>query len=239
MKTNVKIRSYFSLLILSSAVCSAILPCKINAVVSNQDNNNATFTNKILNDGIFVDFKVGASKIQSPNENLLNSTDASHREISPAMGANLGYLYFNTDYLFTDIQLGFNYYGESVYKGSFSDGSSEKTGVSQYDLDMLFGAGLASDMGLNIGVKAGVARVTQTFKDRSGDAYDSLQDRDNFTRYRPKAELDLGYIIDSNADLVLAYSRIFGTSEHNFPVSNNSIMTNNTLMLSLIYVLPE
>jgi len=192
-----------------------------------------------LDDGIFIAAKFGGTKLKSPNQNLLNSTSATHRPITPAWGANIGYLYFDTNYLFTAVQLGFNDYGDTSYKANFGTDSANAK-VFQYDFDMLFDIGLAAKNGLNLIGKLGIARVTQDFIGRDANTEISFTgDRDHLTRYRPKAELDLGYICNSSTDLVLAYSHIFGTSNNNFPVNDNNIFTNNTLMLTLDYVLPE
>lgn len=231
------IRPTSKLINLAAACC--LLLSQVAHAGSSQSNNNALLSDRILDDGIYLNFKAGVSQFESPDQNLLYATDASHRLYGPTAGADIGYLYFTTDHLFTDVQLGANYLGNMVYKGSFSDGSSTRSSIEQYEFNMLFGLGAASNTGFNIGGKFGVARVTQLFKDLSGQAGDSLTGRSDLTRYRPKAEVDLGFVLNSSTNLTLSYAHIFGRSETNFPVNNDRIFTSNTLMLGVTYVLPD
>ena len=227
--------NYLEFFILMKIIKANLLA--LAAAISLSLAGSTVYADQVLNDGLWVGGKLGVASLQSPDQGLLNASDTSERKINPAFGGTMGYLYFDTNSIFTAVQLGADFYENTAYKGSFN-GDSTKANISQYDFDMLFDVGFAAHNGFNLIGKLGMARVTQTFSDRNNNSSVSLTGNDRLTRYQPKAELDMGYIIDSNTDLVLAYSRIFGNSDKNFPVDNNKILTNNALMLSLNYILP-
>ena len=208
--------------------------------VNAQDSTGSDIYNdQVLNDGIFIALKLGANKVHSPDENMLNAQNPSYQRYKPMIGANLGYLYFDTSYLFTGVQLGADYFSEKSYKGSFEELGSSQVKILQYDFDMLFDVGLTTPVGLNLIGKLGVARVTQRFDGRNSGSEISFTGRTQLTRYQPKAEIDVGYICNSNTDLVLAYSHIFGQSPNHFPVDNNKILSNDAITVTVNYVLPE
>ncbi len=206
-------------------------------------NASMSMNNLILNNGIYVLGDLGAASLQTPSENLPNTNDASHAKYQFAWGLGLGYLYFDTQYQFVGVELGYDHNGKAIYKGTVSSGSemgnSVQTNIEQYDFDMLFDLGFTTPIGLNIIGKAGMARVSQNISGQSDGTPNAFTGRNDLTRYVPKAEIGLGWIANSNTDVLLNYARLFGKDINNFPADNSKIFANNILTLSVSYVLPE
>ena len=194
----------------------------------------------ILDNGIFLNGDLGASQIKSPDQALPNTTDSSHKKYQFTWGASIGYLYFDTTYQFVGVELGYDHLGKAIYKGTVVNTSnSVQTDLEQYDFDMLFDLGVTTPIGLNLIGKAGIARVSQNLSGQSSQTPDAFTGRDKLTRYVPKAEIGVGYIANSNTDILLNFAHIFGEDSNNFPANSSKIFSNNTLTLSITYVLPQ
>lgn len=189
--------------------------------------------------GSFLGLKVGASRLSLPNSNLPNSSNASFQRAGLAWGAVGGYNYALSPNRLIGIEMNFNDYAKAKYKGTVS-GTSYKAEVNQYDVDMLLDLGLVSDAGINGTVKFGLARVSQRTTGINGLSTDTFTRGENtLTRYRPKAELQLGFMPDTQWNIAVIWSHLFGKSASSYAIDNKKTISNDSVMLSLQYTIPQ
>lgn len=190
-----------------------------------------------LNDGSYIGTKAGIAQIQTPDKNIPGATNASYKRRDFSWGFNMGYNYFTSHNAFALVELGYDNYGESRYRGTISS-QPQTVKVEQYDLDMLFGLGVMADSGLAADIKAGVSRVTQNTKGIVNTTA-FLGTDENKTRYRPKVEVDLGYAFNNNLEGLITYTHLFARSAPGFPVYINKAITNNAIYIGLQYTVPQ
>lgn len=180
----------------------------------------------------YVSGDVGYSVIETPNKNLLDSSDVSeitafgatvsqsHDKGYVGAGGNVGYQFAVTPNVLLGTEFGYNYNGRSKYTVKVSEDSvgsaSATTTVSSWDLHLLGTGTYLFNNGFNIFAKAGGARVQQTAKGTVDISdFGSETDSDTVTQYKPMVAAGIGYQFKM-VNVFAQYSRIFATDASNF-----------------------
>lgn len=189
--------------------------------------------------GSFISGDMGATQLSTPSNGFPGGTDTKVNRVNLTWGVSLGYNYAPSASHFFGVEMGFNHFGRFKYNGTVA-GTTYNTNIRQYDFDFLFDIGVVSQFGLNATLKLGASRVTQQSSGGSALTPNIYKRTDNtLTHYRPKAEIQVGFMPNSSLNIALNFSHLFGRSSGSYPILNNKTISNNSLTLNVQYTIPQ
>lgn len=167
------------------------------------------------------------------------TTHAEHRNFGIAGRLAVGYLMNVATNFNAGVETGFSLYQGPHFK--INDSANKFEGTSYgYDIDLLGVAKYNFTNSFNVFGKAGAVYATQKSEGKiKGDFYNEELKGGKMSdhKFAPKAALGIGYNINQNFEVTLAYSHVFGkTWKESFLTSNkNNIISTDAILVGLTY----